>query len=171
MNYFEQETERLHLRKLTLDDIPSWTEFFENNDRLHFLGLDPALTNEELATGWISKQLERYRDEGLGMLAIVDKKSDELIGLSGIVPRELNGENYFEIAYSFKPKVWGKGYATEATRQLKKFGFKAGISELFISIIDLDNFASQAVAKRNGMNILFTMEYLGMEVYIFGTEN
>lgn len=171
MNYFEQETERLLLRKLTLDDIPSWTEFFENNDRLHFLGLDLNLTSEELATGWITKQLERYRDEGLGMLAVIDKASNELIGLSGIVPRELQEKNYFEIAYSFKPKVWGQGFASEATQHLKKIGRESGISDQYISIIDIENFASQAVAKRNGMNILFTTEYLGMEVLIFGTEN
>jgi RimJ/RimL family protein N-acetyltransferase len=150
-----------------LDDIPSWIEFFEGNDYLHFVGIRPEQSPEEVSTGWISRQLERYEESGLGMLAIVEKQSGQLIGLSGIIPREVDDQSYFEIAYSFKPKVWGKGFATEAASQLKKHGFDAGISDQFISIIDLDNFPSQAVARKNGMEIIKRTNYMDMEVFIF----
>jgi len=170
-SYFLQETERLLLRKVNLDDVSSWTEFFDNNDRLHFLGMDQTKSKLEYATGWIEKQLERYGQEGLGMLAAIEKRSNELIGLTGIVPRELDGTHYFEIAYSFKPKVWGKGFATEAAIQLKNFGFKQGITNQFISIIDLENYSSQAVARKNGMTILFDTDYYDSKVHIFGVQN
>jgi ribosomal-protein-alanine N-acetyltransferase len=167
MNYFEQETERLFLRKLTLDDIPSWIEFFEGNDYLHFVGITSDEPFEKLATGWISRQLERYEESGLGMLAVIEKQTGLLIGLSGIIPREVDNQEYFEIAYSFKPKVWGKGFATEAALQLKRHGFESGLSDHFISIIDLDNFPSQAVARKNGMEIIRKTNYMDMEVFIF----
>jgi ribosomal-protein-alanine N-acetyltransferase len=167
MDYFNQETDRLILRKLTLEDIPSWMEFFEGNDFLHFVGINPEQPHHEVAIGWISRQLERYEESDLGMLAIVEKDSGQLVGLSGIIPREVDNENYYEIAYSFKPKVWGKGYATEAASMLKEFGFDSGLSDQFISIIDLDNFASQAVARKNGMEILRKTNYMDMEVFIF----
>jgi ribosomal-protein-alanine N-acetyltransferase len=167
MDYFNQETDRLILRKLTLEDIPSWMEFFEGNDFLHFVGINPEQPHHEVAIGWISRQLERYEESDLGMLAIVEKDSGQLVGLSGIIPREVDNENYYEIAYSFKPKVWGKGYATEAAIMLKEFGFDSGLSDQFISIIDLDNFASQAVARKNGMEILRKTNYMDMEVFIF----
>lgn len=167
MDYFNQETDRLVLRRLTLDDIPSWLEFFHGNEYLHFVGIKPDQPHLEAATGWISRQLERYEESGLGMLAIVEKESAELVGLSGIIPREVDDQNYYEIAYSFKPKVWGKGYATEAARKLKEFGFASGLSDQFISIIDIDNYASQAVAQKNGMEILRKTNYMDMEVFIF----
>jgi RimJ/RimL family protein N-acetyltransferase len=107
----------------------------------------------------------------LGHLAIELKETGEFIGMAGIIPRELNESNYFEIAYSFKPRFWGKGYAIEAAQQLKNFGRKSGLSEHYISIIDLDNFPSQNVARKNNMEILFKTDYLGMEVFIFGTSN
>jgi RimJ/RimL family protein N-acetyltransferase len=167
MDYFDQETERLIFRRLTMEDVPSWTEFFVDNDRLHFVGITSDEPHEQLAEGWIGRQLERYEESGLGMLAITDRSSGELIGLSGIIPREVDDSSYLEIAYSFKPRVWGKGYATETVKQLKHFGFSSGLSDQFISIIDLDNYASQAVAQKNGMEILKRTNYMDMEVFIF----
>ena len=50
MNYFKQESERLTYRALTENDIDSWTEFFENNDRLIFLGIDLTRDSKTIAT-------------------------------------------------------------------------------------------------------------------------
>jgi len=169
MNYFSQSSERLNFRKLTSEAIPNWLDFFENNPGIHFLGMDLTKTYLELATGWITTQFDRYEHQGLGHLAIELKETGEFIGMAGIIPRELNESNYFEIAYSFKPRFWGKGYAIEAAQQLKKFGRESGLSEHYISIIDLENFPSQKVARKNNMEILFKTDYLGMEVFIFGT--
>lgn len=169
MNYFLQTSDRLNFRKLTPSDIPNWLAFFDNNPGIHFLGMDLTKTPLELATGWITAQFDRYENQGLGHLAIELKETGELIGMAGIIPRELNEIDYFEIAYSFKPRFWGNGYASEAAQQLKKFGRESGLSEHYISIIDLDNFPSQKVARKNNMEILFKTDYLGMEVLIFGT--
>jgi ribosomal-protein-alanine N-acetyltransferase len=169
MNYFNQETQRLILRKVNLDDVTSWTEFFENNDRLHFLGLDMTKSFPELSQGWIEIQMQRYEQEGLGMLGAIEKSTNELVGLCGIVPREIDGNKYHEIAYSFKPKVWGKGYATEASNQFREFGLRHEIDSQFISIIDLENYASQAVARKNQMEVLFDTLYYDSKVHIFGT--
>lgn len=171
MTYFNQQSERLIYRKLTVDDIPSWLEFFENNDRLHFLGIDLTKTNEQHAEDWITRQLKRYELQGLGFLAVVSKESGKLIGLGGILPRELNGSDEYEIAYSLIPKYWGKGYATEIAVQMKNFGFAAINTKRFISIIDLENIDSANVAIKNGMNILFKTDYQGMEVNVFGIES
>ena len=169
MNYFSHNSNRLNFRKLTPEDIPNWLEFFENNPGIHFLGMDLTKTPLELATGWITAQFDRYENQGLGHLAIELKETGEFIGMAGIIPRELNDTEYYEIAYSFKPCFWGKGYASEAAQHLKKFGRDSGLSEHYISIIDLENFPSQKVARKNNMEILFKTDYLGMEVFIFGT--
>ena len=170
MNYFNQESERLVYRKLSEADIPLWTEFFIDNNLLHFLGLDLSKSHLELATGWITRQFQRYEEEGLGHLAVIEKATGKLIGMTGIIPRELEGNSYFEIAYSFIPSYWGKGFASEASQQMKRFGLENKVANQFISIIDLENFAPQAVARKNNMEIIFNSNYEGMEVFIFATE-
>lgn len=168
-NYFNQESERLIFRKLTKNDIESWTEFFENNDRLKFLGLpDISKDKTEIATEWIERQLERYEKEGFGHLAAIEKSTGEFIGMGGILPRIILEQNEFEIAYSLKQKFWKKGFATEIANQMKKYGFDNAISSKFISIIATENLDSINVAKKNGMKIIHEMEYSGMNVYVFG---
>jgi [ribosomal protein S5]-alanine N-acetyltransferase len=170
MNYFYQETERLHLRKLTLEDVPTWTEFFVNNDRLRFLGIDVTKSHETLATEWIESQLRRYETQGLGFLAAIDKNTNKFIGLGGILPREINNEVLHEIAYSLKSNFWGKGYATEIANQMRKFGIENNIASQFVSIIHQQNEASIKVAEKNKMKNLYAIEdYLGMPVYVYGT--
>ena len=168
MDYFNQESDRLIYRQLTEDDIPSWIEFFINNDKLKYLGMDLQKSKEVLAKEWINAQLNRYKKQGLGHLAIVLKESNEFIGMGGILPRELNGIKEYEIAYSLKPKFWGFGYATEIAKTMKKYGFKNIETNRFVSIIDVNNTDSAKVAQKNNMNILFNTNYLGMEVDVYG---
>jgi len=168
MNYFNQVSERLKYRALTENDIDSWTEFFENNDRLAFLGIDLTRDHKTIATEWIMKQLERYKNQGLGHLAVIEKSTGAFIGMGGILPRELNEKTEYEIAYSLKPKFWNNGYATEVARQMKYFGQQNKIAQSFISIIDKNNLASINVAKKNNMIVVSETEFLGMNVYIYG---
>lgn len=168
MDYFNQESERLKFRKLTVKDIPVWEEFFQNNDRLRFLGLDQTKSHGELATDWIERQLDRYEKTGIGQLAIIMKDTNVFVGVGGIVLRELNKKTVYEIGYSILPKFWNMGFATEAAIQMKK----TGISELklprLVSIIAIDNFDSKKVARKNGMDLLEKTIYMGVEVEVFG---
>ncbi|MFT4678637.1 MAG: ribosomal-protein-alanine N-acetyltransferase [Litorivivens sp.] len=171
MDYFNQESERLKFRKLTEADIPSWIEFFIDNDKLKFLGMNLAKSEEALAEDWIRAQLARYKNQGLGHLAVELKEGGDFIGMGGIIPREVNGNQEYEIAYSFKPQYWGHGYATETARAMREFGTKNIKASRFISIIDVANIESNKVALKNGMEVLFSTEYLGMNVNVFGIDN
>ncbi len=170
MNYFNQQTERLKFRKLSVDDIEIWTDFFTDNDRLRFLGLDLSKSAEIHAKEWIEKQLERYENDNLGLLALELKENNELIGVCGIIPRILNEKEEFEIGYSILPRYWKRGYASEAAVQMRLFGFENVTKNRIISIIHKENIDSMNVAVKNGMKILFETEFQGMDVFIYGIE-
>ena len=171
MNYFEQESERLRFRKVTEEDISSWIDFFYDNDHLIFLGIDLEKSKEELAKSWIMAQLERYKNQGLGHLAVETKEEGKFIGMGGILPRVLKEQKEYEIAYSLKPDFWGKGYATEIAQMMKEFGLKHIKADRLISIIDIRNKGSIRVAQKNGMNVLFQTQYLGMTVDVYGIKS
>jgi RimJ/RimL family protein N-acetyltransferase len=172
-SYFHQESERLIYRALTEKDIPLWFEFFPNNNDLRFVGVDESKneTAEEISTNWINRQLTRYEEDGFGMLGVVEKATGDLVGLTGIISREVKGKNEKEIGYSYLPRTWGNGYATEAARKMHEFGKENQLAERFISIIHLENVASMRVAEKNGMKPLFKTNYMDMEVVVYGTES
>lgn len=169
--YFEQESERLIYRKLTKDDVEDWKEFFEGNDRLHFVGMQDKGTVDEMSEYWIQKQLDRYKADDYGMLAVSEKSSGKIVGQVGILPRyDVSDFTEYEIGYSLKPNYWGMGYGTEMAIQMKEFGFENNVSNRFISMINKENEASIQVAKKNGMKLLFEIVYYEMEMFVYGLE-
>lgn len=164
MNYFNQQSERLVFRKLTKEDIPSWIEFFENNKFLGFLGVDVSKSSSELATEWIEMQLWRYQNQGFGHLAVILKDTNEFIGVGGILPREIQGHQEYEIAYSLKSEFRGRGFATELAKNMVAFAQKNVSAYRFISIIHIATMNSIRVAEKNGMTAGELTEFNGMPV-------
>lgn len=170
-SYFNQESERLTYRAITEEDKQDWQEFFVDNDRLAFVGMANKGTIPEMAEYWINKQLDRYKNGQYGMLAVMLKGTETVIGQVGLLPRnDIKGQDEVEIGYSLKPTYWGKGYGTEMARQMRKFGEENNLAPRFISMINKENDDSVNVAKKNGMKLLFEMEYYEMEMFIYGTE-
>ena len=63
--------------------------------------------------GWISKNIERYRDFGFGLWAVVLKETGGMIGDCGITMQCINGR--------IKPEI---GYAREAARACRDWAFE-----------------------------------------------
>jgi RimJ/RimL family protein N-acetyltransferase len=166
-SYYKISTDRFYFRKVEKSDVDLWVPFFNNNPNLHFLGIDVDIPDEEHAASWIENQLNRYNREGFGHLAVIDKKSNELVGMSGIIKRVVGGEDFLEIAYSVMPHHWGKGYASEMSHALLSFGREQQLAKQFISIIHPENKASIKVAQKNGMRFLRTDVYSDIPVNIY----
>ena len=171
MNYFDQTSERLIYRRLTLEDIPGWTDFFENNDRLKYLGTVAGKSKEQAAKDWVERQLDRYSRNEFGHLAVIHKESGHFIGMCGILIRDINDRIEYEIGYSVKPTYWGFGYATEMAKTMKLFGFNHIQTNRLISIIHIDNHDSVKVAIKNGMDKLYKTKFMDMEVNVYGIPN
>jgi [ribosomal protein S5]-alanine N-acetyltransferase len=164
------ETARLEFRKLEKKDVLAWTPFFIANKMLPFVGLNEVIVPEEHAKFWIDKQLERYVETSFGQLAVLEKESGKLIGVSGIIPRDIEGVLEYEITYSFLPAYWGMGFASEATQFFLKIAQNIPGIESVISIIAIENFMSQQVARKMGMEKGKRMTFMGMEVFKFYKE-
>lgn len=168
MDYYSQETERFILRKLTMADIGPWSAFFIDNPDTRFVGVEITKDILEHSKDWIDKQLVRYENNDFGLLAAVGKSTGKLVGQAGIMTRDLDGKNEFEIGYSILPEYWGNGIATELAQHLKSFGHENKIADKFISIIHKENVASMAVARKNGMTNLYETIFYEMPVFVFG---
>ncbi|MEI8278489.1 MAG: GNAT family N-acetyltransferase [Bacteroidota bacterium] len=147
------ETKRLNTRCLTVDDIPAWTEYFQDKVGTTFIPNDTQLQPEERAAEWITITMDRYVTYGTGLQALITKDAGVLVGICGVLRQEVKGKIEFEIGYHLLRRYWGMGYATEAARRFRDYAFENNIAESLISIIHPLNFLSQNVAMRNGMKL------------------
>jgi len=84
---------------------------------------------------------------------MVLKSSGELIGDCGLTVQDVEGASEIEIGYHVRRDHWGQGFATEAARACRDYGFAhLGVSRL-VSIIRPENLASRRVAEKNGLAI------------------
>jgi RimJ/RimL family protein N-acetyltransferase len=169
VNYLltNQDTERLSFRALTKEDFQTWLPFFEDGLTLIYFGIDPNLPLKVLCENWFKKVFHRYENNLGGMNAILLKESGKLIGQCGLLIQTVEGKERLEVGYSLLPQYRGKGYATEAAVKCKEFAFENNIASELISMIHIDNKASEKVALKNGMSLESIIDYEGMMAKIY----
>lgn len=149
MEEFILETQRLGLREMNISDMDSLSLILQDERVMY--AYNGAFSKEETMT-WMQRQLQRYKDFGFGLWAVVLKENGEMIGQCGITMQEYKMKQIPEIGYLFAHKYWHKGYATEAAIACREYGHNVlNFTELY-SIIRDTNIASQKVALRNGMS-------------------
>ena len=157
------ETQRLLLREMTGDDFSALASILQ--EELTMYAYEGAFS-ASATQAWLDKNLTRYREDGVGLWAVVLKESGDMIGQAGLTWQEVNGKRVPEVGYLFNRAYWGKGYATEAAIACKEYGFNQLEFDEIFSIIRDTNIASMNVAIRNGMLVRerFVKHYKGVEM-------
>lgn len=157
------QTQRLYLREMTQADYADLCEILQDEKTMY--AYEHAFSDEE-AHEWLNKQISRYENDGFGLWAVIDKEREIFLGQCGITWQNCDGENVPEIGYLFKRKYWHNGYAAEAARGCVKYAFDTLGFDKIYSIIRDNNYASQNVARRNGMKIVktFVKHYYGIDM-------
>lgn len=157
------ETQRLFLREMQQADYPALCKMLQDKDVMY--AYEHAFDDAE-AQEWLARQRKRYRDDGFGLWAVLQKDTGIMIGQCGLTLQDCDGKQVLEVGYLFQKAYWHQGYACEAATACKQYAFEQlGASEVF-SIIRDTNTASQTVARRNGMELRcrFTKHYYGMDM-------
>ena len=167
------ESERLITRKLVPTDNVVWSAFFDDKEALEFLFLESLGLNSnlEIANHIIEKQITRYTENRFGLQVLINKSTDEFIGLCGLLAQDVDGINEIEVGYHIFKKYWKQGFATEAAKLFIDYAFKNNLTNSIISVIDVDNIKSHRVAEKNGLKIDKLTKWLNDEdVYIYRIE-
>lgn len=108
---------------------------------------------------------ERYEANGFGQLAIERADTGEFVGRVGFVVWDhgswtphppisaLGATAVAELGWALRRAVWGNGFATEAAARMRDYAFQVLLLTRLVSLIRLENVASQRVAKRLGAAI------------------
>lgn len=142
-------TERLVFRHTSMDDLSWWMAYINSADAIRFMSL--TVGSEASCREFIQRSLDRRSADGSGLNAIMEQATGQPVGMVGLLTQVVDGVDELEVGYHLLPSAWGKGYATEAAVACKEFAREHQCAPSVISLIDHQNFPSQAVAKRNGM--------------------
>jgi RimJ/RimL family protein N-acetyltransferase len=144
------ETDRLFLREFAPADLAALFRVLCDRETMRFY---PMTLDESAAEEWIARNQQRYATQGHGLWAMDLKSTGEMIGDCGITLQDVDGESLLEIGYHLRRDMWGQGFATEAARACRDYGFAELHAEFLVSLVRPENVPSCRVAERNGMTV------------------
>ncbi|TWH49443.1 GNAT family N-acetyltransferase [Sporomusa sp. KB1] len=157
------ETSRLILRKLCLDDYQGISKILQDIEVMY--AWEHAFSDQEV-TDWINENLMRYARDGYSYWAVIEKSSEQLVGVCGIIAESTDNEDHVGIGYIFNKAFWHQGLAFESANACKNYAFRTlKISELTAQIRP-ENFSSRNVAEKLGMSVIkqFNRLYRGKQM-------
>lgn len=105
-------TERLRLRRLTLEDASFILDLVNQPSWLENIG-DKGVRDLDDARGYLgSGPLAMYEQHGFGLYCIERIADGVAMGLCGLIKRDTLDD--VDIGYALLPQYWGQGFAREA---------------------------------------------------------
>lgn len=145
------ETERLILRRFNKEDGPSVFYNYSNDERVtRYMPWKPMKDVSEALEKCIERE-EKYTNLDYYHWAIVIKETNELIGAIKEVDYSTNKE-CIEIGYCLGYNWWGKGYGTEALKEIIRYFFEDIGFNRIEATHQSDNIASGKIMEKCGMN-------------------
>lgn len=143
------ETNRLALRRLTLDDAEFIFGLVNQPSWLRFIG-DKNVRNVEDARNYLrTGPLDMYSRFGFGTFMVERKEDGAPIGTCGLLKRDTLPEP--DIGYAFLPEFWGQGYAVEAAASVLEYGHYSHELTRILAIVSPGNERSIRVLEKCGM--------------------
>lgn len=143
-------TPRLLLSPFVLVDAPRLLEIFQDPAVRKYL-LDDRLVDKDWVAAEIQSSEQRFNQGSAGIWSIRIKPGDgqPILGFVGFRP--FFDPPQLQLLYGLLPTVWGKGFATEASRAVIHYGFTELNFRTVVAATDTPNQASIEVMRRLGM--------------------
>ena len=140
------KTERIVIRKITIDDVDMLLKMDKQEETQRYLGGIKNNTKEE-RIAFIEKNIINY-DKGLAGQLTICLKDETPIGLISLTINE--EDNTGEISYIMDYDYCNKGYCTEACQRLLEIGFnELKLKYINANIVD-ENASSKRVLEKLG---------------------
>ena len=156
------ETERLILRKFTVDDAPFILKLLNTPSWLRFIGDRNVHSIEEAEQFLLNRYMKGYETHGFGFYLAIEKVTKNPIGMCGLVKRA-NLEDV-DIGFAFMPDFVGKGYGFEAASATLKYAENVLKLEKVIAIVDPKNVVSIALIKKIGLKFEKTVRIFADDI-------
>ncbi|OVE64459.1 GNAT family N-acetyltransferase [Clostridium diolis] len=116
------ETERLILRKFEYTDDENMLKYWISDPEIQSLYSEPVYSTKEEVKELLEKYISSYDKSDYYRWAVILKETNECIGQISYFLVD-NNNNFAEIEYCIGSLFQRKGFATEATKAIIKYGF------------------------------------------------
>lgn len=159
------ETERLILREILPSDIDGMFELDSDPEVHRYLGNKPV-SNKEQIVDVINFIRLQYIDNKIGRWAIIDKKTNDFIGWTGlkfVTNLTNNHQDYYDLGYRLIRKYWGQGIATETAIASLNYAFEQLKANEVYAMADCENDGSNKILRKVGLNFIERFNLDGIE--------
>lgn len=144
------ETERLTLRKMSLEDADFIVELLNDPSFLRFIGDKGVRTNEDARQYIRAGPMDSYERHGFGLWLVELTGSKVPIGICGLLKRETLSD--VDIGFAFLPRYRSLGYAYESAGAVMDYGRNVLGLKRIVAIADEENAGSIRVLEKIGMS-------------------
>ena len=143
------QTERMVLRCFDVNDAVDVFAYAKNPNVGLMAGWQPHQSIED-SRGWITKMLIAGNT-----WAIVEKKAGRVVGAVTLKEdRSRQVKNALELGYALGEESWGRGYATEACREVMRYAF----NDKECPVLSVTHFPQNSSSKRVVKKLGFVSE-------------
>ncbi len=167
----ELQTERLLLRKISMDDASEMLVLRTDINTMRFLDKTKPTSIQEMydLVSKINDGIKQNNNIGWGITLLNSNKLIGMIGYHRIVKEHYRAE----IGYMLLPSEWKKGYMNEAIKKVIDFGFHSMKLHSIEANINPNNIASAQLLKKNHFikeayfkeDYYFNGKFLDSEIY------
>ncbi len=134
------ETERLRLRRLSLDDAAFIVELLNEPSFLHFVGDKGVRTLDDARDYILTGPMASYEQHGFGLYLVELKERGIPMGICGLLKRDASDD--VDVGFGFLPAFWLQGYAFESTSAAIAYGRRALGLNRIVAVTESDNAGS-----------------------------
>ena len=154
-------TPRLLMRPFAESDLGDLAVLFADPAVMQYIGPPNSLTAASAADR-LHEMIADLEANGYGMLALIERREKRFIGRCGLTKRE--GSDEIELDFILSKHAWGKGYATEAAKEVLRYAFNVLKLKRVVGLAHPNNRPAQRVLEKLGMKHTGRRQSNGMEV-------
>ena len=142
------ETDRLIIKSNQEVDMEPLAALWADPDVTCYMG---GPRNYEEILKILREDAQANPQPAFDLWPVIEKGTGQIIGTGGILDKDIDGSNQYEIIYVLAKSAWGKGFATELASSLKDYAFAELGLKRVTALIDPDNLKSERVATKIGL--------------------
>jgi len=142
------ETDRLIIRSAQKVDFESLAALWADPEVTYYMG---GPRNYEEILNILREDAQVNPQPVFDLWPVIEKETGQVVGDCGILEKNIDGRNQYEIVYVLAKSAWGKGFATEVASALKDYAFNELDLKRVTALIDPGNLKSEKVATKIGL--------------------